>query len=81
MKAKVLSVAFFGAIGGLLMATSPAKADCYPYSAYGDYEDYKVVTSKQQALRLSLKENHDGSSSCKIKINARFMEKEGWQLL
>ena len=81
MKAKVLSVAFFGAIGGLLMTTSPVKADCYPYSAYGDYEDYKAVTSKQKALRMSLKENHDGSSSCKIKINARFMEEEGWKPL
>ena len=81
MKGKVLSVAFFGAIGGLLMTTAPVSAGCYAYSAYSDYEDYKAVTSKQKALRLALKENHDGSSSCKIKINARFMEEEGWKPL
>ena len=74
-------VAAAAVIGGSCLIPTPALAGCYPYSAYGDYVDYKAATSKNNALKLSLKENYDGSSDCRVKINAQFLKKEGWKPL
>ncbi len=66
-------------VGASIIVSAPSLAGCYPRLAYADYVDYKSVSSKKNALKISLKENYDGSSDCQVKINARFMKKEGWK--
>ena len=67
--------------GFSLVLVLPSYAGCYPYSAYGDYQEYRSSTSKNNALRISMKENYDGTSDCRVKINSRIMQKEGWKPL
>ena len=76
----IISAAVAGS-GFSLVSALPSYAGCYPYSAYGDYQRYQSSTSKNNALRISMKENYDGTSDCKVKINSKFMQEEGWRPL
>ena len=76
----IISVAVIGS-GFPLITTTPALAGCYPASAVADYKDYLSSTSKNNALRISLDENYDGTADCKVKINANFMKRVGFKPL
>ena len=72
-------------MAGLMVAlcltphSAQAKSRCYEYSSYSDYEELRLGgASKQQALKITLEENYDGTESCRLKINGRFMKEEGW---
>ena len=81
---KLFNAIVLGAVAGSgfsLASALPSYAGCYPHSAYYDYQEYQSSTSKSNALRISMKENFDGTSDCKVKINSRFMKKEGWRPL
>ena len=70
-----------GSIVVLCLTPNSAQATsrCYEYSSYSNYEELRLGgASKQQALKISLEENYDGTESCRLKINGRFMKEEGW---
>ena len=74
-------VAIAAVIGGSSLISVPAFAGCYPSLAFADYKEYRAATSKKNALRISLDENYDGTADCRVKINAKFLKKEGWKPL
>ena len=67
-----------GTIFGITSITSFAPASlarsgCYPSNAVANYKTYlNGGASPQQAINLSIQENHDVSESCRWRINSAF---------
>ena len=50
-----------------------AGSGCFPNSAVSSFRVYKNGgASSQQAINLAIQENHDGSESCRWRINSAF---------